>query len=165
MVFGGVTIWRYLGNIHTNIKHVCPSSICMDWRQTGIILEIFLLTSKLCMHPSSVWIGNDIRRMHCIYVEKLTLFDRILSRSELETWVLAGDSQSEYFYAQETLNNELWPSLRNKLIKSNFWEKKICGPGHDVCVHIFVNMYIYWVNMRTCTDLGYSMNVIACKDL
>ena len=40
----------------------------------------------------------------------------------LEFW--SGDSQSEYFYAQKTLNNKLWPSFRNKLIKSNFWGKK-----------------------------------------
>ena len=38
--------------------------------------------------------------------------------------------------AQETLSNELWPSLRNKLIKSNFWGKKIGRPGHGVRVHI-----------------------------
>ena len=44
----------------------------------------------------------------------------------LEFW--SGDSQSEYFYAQKTLNNKLWPSFRNKLIKSNFWGKKNWWP-------------------------------------
>ena len=56
----------------------------------------------------------------------------------------SGDSQSEYFYAQETLNNELWPSFRNKLIKSNFCEKKTLDcPGHGICIHISLVIF-YW---------------------
>ena len=40
---------------------MCPSSICVDLRQPGIILEISILKLKLCVHPLSVWIGNNIQ--------------------------------------------------------------------------------------------------------
>ena len=42
--------------IYINIRDMCLSFVCVDWRRSGIILEISILESNLCMCPPSVWI-------------------------------------------------------------------------------------------------------------
>ena len=74
----------------------------------------------------------------------------------------SGDSQSEYFYAQETLNNELWPSFRNKLIKSNFWQKntwwteswRLCSYIKcRVCKSLLLYLRVLPYNMEICIPM------------
>ena len=132
-----------------SIAPVC--SVCAVWLSCAVFLVCAVLQylCNICVifvyrrhwvASSSKFIGectvSMLKNWHYLIESCLNL------NLNLEFW--SGDSQSEYFYAQKTLNNKLWPSFRNKLIKSNFWGKKIGGPVHGVCIHI-TKLYTYGI--------------------
>ena len=116
-----------------SIAPVC--SVCAVWLSCAVFLVCAVLQylCNICVifvhrrhwvASSSKFIGectvSMLKNWHYLIESCLNL------NLNLEFW--SGDSQSEYFYAQKTLNNKLWPSFRNKLIKSNFWGKKNWWP-------------------------------------
>ena len=115
----------------------CSAVPCCSFVPSSIVCAIFV-HRRHWVASSSKFIGECTVSMsknwHYLIESCLNL------NLNLEFW--SGDSQSEYFYAQKTLNNKLWPSFRNKLIKSNFWGKKIGGPVHGVCIHMC--QYYFW---------------------
>ena len=95
---------------------------------------LFVPSSSVCVifvHRRH-WVASISKFIGAYTVSMLKIWHYLIESClnlnlNLEFW--SGDSQSEYFYAQKTLNNKLWPSFRNKLIKSNFWGKKNWWPS------------------------------------
>ncbi len=103
-----------------SIAPVC--SVCAVWLSCAVFLVCAVLQylCNICVifvyrrhwvASSSKFIGectvSMLKNLHYLIESCLNL------NLNLEFW--SGDSQSEYFYAQKTLNNKLWPSFRNKL--------------------------------------------------
>ncbi len=122
-----------------NCSHVAQCLPCCS----AVPCCLFVLSSIVCaifVHRRH-WVASSSKFIGACTVSMLKnwlyLIESCLDLNlNLGFW--SGDSQSEYFYAQETLNNELWPSFRNKLIKSNFWEKKLVA-------RVMAFVFICWV--------------------
>ena len=129
--------WRTVCFPHLSfVAQLLPCAQCVPCGSLCAVLPVCAVLQYLCnicvifvhrrhwVASSSKFIGectvSMLKNWHYLIESCLNL------NLNLEFW--SGDSQSEYFYSQKTLSNELWPSFRKKLIKSNFWGKKNWWP-------------------------------------
>ena len=51
-------------------------------------------------------------------------------------------------YELEELSNELWPSLKNNVIKSKICTQKLGSPGHGIQVQLWNVIKTYFIKTR-----------------